>query len=70
MTDEDYYRHRMYEELAAAERSSSSCTALIHEDMASRYRALLNGEAGGLNGAFERHRPAGAPVVRTNALAG
>jgi hypothetical protein len=38
----DYYRRRMEEELAAAERSGDPAISGIHREMAARYRDMLS----------------------------
>ena len=41
MQNLDYYRHRADEELAAAESAGDPAIALIHREMARRYRDLV-----------------------------
>jgi hypothetical protein len=64
MSDNDiYYRRRLEDELAAAERANSPDTANIHLDMANRYRALLSRQAVPMEADTAMAQPVGGRVA-------
>lgn len=56
---DNYYRGRIEEELAAAERSPDPFISQIHREMAQRYRDRLNGQSDRLSDDVGMAWPAG-----------
>lgn len=65
MTDNDYYRRRIAEELAAAEAAAHSSISNIHREMAEEYRRKLQARLPHAGGA-----PGTAPESRQGAERG
>jgi hypothetical protein len=66
----NYYRKRIEEELAAADRAGDSSIALIHREMAERYRELLKEQSEELADAKGVMQPAGGQLAELGALHG
>ena len=56
MMDNDYYRQRVEEELAAADSANDAGVSQIHLDMAELYRDLLRAEPAAVNGSNDEPR--------------
>ena len=60
MSNDEYYRLRLEEELKAAESAPDASIAQIHREMAERYRELVNGNVA--------MAPVGAGIVEPGPL--
>ena len=71
MTETDnYYRRRIQEELAAAERAADASVSQIHREMARRYRDMLTIGAEMANGDSVMAGTKGGAIVEQGAAAG
>jgi len=69
MSESDYYRGRIEEEMAAAEASADPSISQIHREMAQRYRDRLNGQSERLSDDAGMAWPAGGASAGTEHIA-
>lgn len=67
---DNYYRRRIEEELAAAERSIDPSISQIHREMAQRYRDMLASETNRANGDATMAYAKGGAIAEPGAIFG